>query len=324
VGQTYQFSFNIDPAEILERFARLVKVAGDLWFLPQTRFHVAAGAVILLAIILAAGVARLARSRPRLQAVEQNANVARLRITSWNSGTVVAAAVVAICFLVSAATVLLPVGGFVVYRTAAVPTAVVAIVFLFAVRVIVEAASTAIGRGLGAPTKAADAAVVLVACAALAGSFYSNYLTLELARSEFAYFTGIVRQAIANKSNAIILVDPRPLSLPEDHPVMYDQKGRAIPPYELGCFSGYCLQDGSIVHIAASELGVSDKQLRVFVQREDNPVPGLTCELLTAPKASYPPNASERSIAIINIFRKMAPFTCVTYNLAWHDLGAGW
>ncbi len=97
-----------------------------------------------------------------------------------------------------------------------------------------------------------------------------------------------------------------------------------MPPYELGCFSGYCLQDGSIVHIAASELGISERQLKVFVQRENNPVPGLTCELLTASKPTYPQGASARSVAIIDFFRRMAPISCVTYSLAWHDLGTSW
>jgi hypothetical protein len=323
VGQTYRFDFNLDAGEILARLGRLMKVVGDLWFLPQSEFHVFAGAVILLAVVLPVSLTLLARGGLRLQAIETSTDMARLTPDSWNSGFMVTTVVVAACLAISAVTVVLPVGGILVYRTAVVPTAVVAIVFLFSLRVIAEIAWKMIGNPLPGAARIADGAMALAVCAAIAANFSSNRLTLKLARSEFAYFTAMVRQAIADKSSTIILVDPRPLSLPEDHPVMYDQKGRAVPPYELGCFSGYCLQTGSVVHIAASELGVSDEQLKVFVQRENDPVPGLTCEILTAPRPTYPQGASERSIALINYFRRIAPISCVTYSLDWHDLGAG-
>jgi hypothetical protein len=323
VGQTYRFAFSTDPGEILARLGRLMKVAGDLWFLPQTQFHVAAGLVIALAVVVGVAAAALARGS-RLPGLATNEDVGRLKLASWDSGLVAAMVVVVGSLLVSTSTVLLPVGGIVVYRTAAVPTVIVAIVFLFSLRLLVEVVLGALAGAWRGVARAADAVLVVALCAAAAANFYSNRVTLTLARNEFAYFTALVRQAVADKSTAIILVDPRPLTLPEDHPLLADGKGRAVPPYELGCFSGYCLQDGSIIHIAARELGVPDKQLQVYVQRENDPVPGFTCELLATPKPTYPPNASRHSVGAINFFRKLAPFSCVTYSLAWHDLGTAW
>src|SRR5258708_738693 len=118
-----------------------------------------------------------------------------------------------------------------------------------------------------------------------------------------------------------IVVDPRPYYLPEDVPKIVDEHGRAVPPYVLGCLSGYCLQSGAIVHIVAETLGFDRDRFKVFGDRGGSPVPGLTCRMLTDPQVSYPANASKKSISVIDWFRTLGPLTCVTYDLRWHDLG---
>jgi hypothetical protein len=154
------------------------------------------------------------------------------------------------------------------------------------------------------------------------GNFYANYLTMRLSRNELAYFKGIARQAIDNGSKAIVLIDPRPFSLPEDIVVAYDQTGRAVPPYELGCLSGVCLQSGAILHVAAAELGHRMDVFDVHPIRHDEPTPGITCERLTAATPSYR-GLSERTISLVRFLRSQAPITCVTYSLAWRNLELG-
>ena len=160
--------------------------------------------------------------------------------------------------------------------------------------------------------------------AAFSANFYANYVTAILGRNEYAYFTGIVRQAIDNNSKAVFVIDPRPSRGAEDYnqwPV-YDRMGRAVPPMDVACFSSFCRQTGGIVRVLAKQLGQSYNSFEVFVPRDDDPVRGLTCEMLTAAEPTYPANASAHSISLINQYRAMSPLTCVTLDLAWHDLGA--
>jgi hypothetical protein len=142
---------------------------------------------------------------------------------------------------------------------------------------------------------------------------------MRLARNEFVYFTGIVQQAIDDKSKTIFLLDPR-----IDGPHMWkphDEHGRWVPPYEIGCFASYCVERGVLTRVAAAQLGLPYDAFNVLWARADAPVPGLTCEMLTAAVPSYPPNASAISVELIDQYRSQAPLTCVTVSMAWHDLG---
>ena len=91
-------------------------------------------------------------------------------------------------------------------------------------------------------------------------------------------------------------------------------------PYEMGCFSGYCVQTDAIFRIIAAELGLDPKRLRVFPVKGNDPGPGITCELLRSPAPAYPDNASERTRHLIEDIWMNAPFTCFTYDLKWHDV----
>jgi hypothetical protein len=320
VASTYRFAFNTDIGAAWLRLLDLARVAGDLWFLPQIGMHFIAGIVIVLAVLASAAMAwRESRSAVLSMTVARRGS-SLPALEAWPLGVLVMVAVPAVCLMISSSPVLLSATGFVTYRTIAIPIVIVAIVFIYAVRTIAEAVCrmSRIRRG-GAESAAAGTMILMVAGAA-ASNFQANYLTMRLAGNELAYFTDVVRQAVRDKSKAIVIVDPRPFALPEDVAVVYDQGSRAIPPFELGCFSGYCLQTGAIVHMAAARLGYPMDYFKVYSARGADPVPGLTCAMLSEPKPSYPPNASEKSINTIAWLRAQAPLTCVTYDLAWHDL----
>ena len=321
VAQNYPYTFNTDLGEMLARFENLLKVAGDLWFLPQAQFHIIVGAVTLLVLVAAFVATLLAHRHVRFRPFLESAGIGRMRFDSWTSDGVVGLFVVVTCFVMAAAPVLASSGGFVTYRTITIPTALVGIVFVYAVRSIVETAWNVVGNPFCAATNLANGAMAVTVCAAVAASFHINYLTMKLAHNEFAYFTGIVRQAIDDKSKAVVLIDRRPFSLPEDNPVIYDQRGRAVPPYELGCFSGYCLQTNAILHIAAEELGHPAGEFKMVTIRGTKLLPGLTCEMLTSRTPTYPPNVSQQWVWDFKYYRGLAPLTCVTYSLAWHDIG---
>jgi hypothetical protein len=184
------------------------------------------------------------------------------------------------------------------------------VVFIFAL--------STLARPLGATAVAL--ALVATAGAAVAGNFDMNYLTMLLAHNETVYFENIVRRAIETHSTAVIIVDPRPFTLPEDHPVAYDEGGHSVPPYELSCFSGYCLQNGAIVTIIAERLGVPRGGLPVYSIRNGDPIPDANCKMLTSPTIALPAGASQSSIDTINFIRGLGPITCVSYSLAWRNI----
>jgi hypothetical protein len=310
--RTYQVGFNVDPLAALERLETLAKVAGDLWFLPQARIHVALGIALVVALL----VANLGNG----EAKEQDGPTLSRMAFRWQWRTASdALTITIICFVMAGSTILASATGFVTYRTIAAPAAILAVVALFAARGLAYWMVRAARGSPGLAASLADGAMVLLACAAIGANFHANNLTLRLARNEFTYFTAIVKQAAAHNSATIVIVDPRPFSLPEDIPLVYDQRGRAVPPYELGCLSGLCMQSGAIVRIAARELGYPPDRFKIYSARAGDPLPGLTCELVTD-KSAPDPSLPRQTRLILNWYRSLAPITCVSYSLDWHDL----
>lgn len=297
---TYQFSINTDLDAIFARLKESAQVAADLWWLPQARLHLVFAFVLLLAIVLA-----LTAPRRETPAGESMGRAWRMAL---------ATGVPIVCFMIASAAVLFSGGGFVSYRTIAIPTAIVGVVGLWAVgaavRRIAELLAPAFAGAIG------NVAVGAVIIAAIAGNFQLNELTMRLARNEAAYFRQIIREAVARQSEAVLIVDPRPFSLPEDHKALADEKGRPIPPYELGCFSSYCLQNGAIVTILAREMG-ADK-LQVYTNRGGEPFPDLTCGIATGTET--PATTSQEIIERLKFIRSLKRLTCVPYSLVWHDL----
>lgn len=294
----YRFAYNHDVAAMAHRLGHLMRVSGDLWLLPQTNMYIVTAGVFVLGLL-----------------------------TGWwrkpARGDAAVIFVLGACFAMAAAPILASAGGFVAYRTSVATTALTAILFVFAIRSLAEWLWARIGGTPVAAARAGGMAMALTVGVAFAGNAYANYAVMRLGRSEYAYFTHIVRQAIDNKSKAIVLIDPRPWSGAHGYnqwPV-FDEKGRAVPPFELGCFSSFCMQTGAIVRVIATELGLPDKDYKLVLTRGDDPVPGLTCEMVEASAGNYPPNASQQSIELVDHYRSLTPLTCATETTSWHDLG---
>jgi len=310
---TYKFGLNGDPGEMLSRLKGLLSVSGDLWFLPQFSAHVLFGAVLAAAAAVAG--ARL------IGTLKTGRGVAQGKATGRDM--VVTPLVIIACFLMAASPVLASSGGIVTYRTVAIPTAIAAIVFLSAVRFLACTVWRALGNPFIAATKVADAAMVAALGLALASNYDANHSTMRLAGQEFAYFTDIVKQAVAKGARTIVLLEERPFSLPEDNPVLFDRSGRPIPPYELGCMSSYCLQTGAIAQIASEELGYRRREFTVIPMRPDDPIPGFTCALLDTPARYFPPGASDNTIDHLRHLRRLKPVLCTKLGLDWQDLSPG-
>jgi hypothetical protein len=308
ISEAYRYSFNADPVEIFRRIGAIARVAGDLWFLPQYNVHLYVIALILVMIAIA--VARQFRLGQRPTHEEASSFVIR--------GIALITVVVG-CFILAGAAVIGAGGGFIAYRTVAMTIAIACILSLFTARYLVESCSAIGGASVVLRAQSGNLAasgVILVAIAAIHGD---NDLTMRLSRNERAYHEEMVLQALSVGTDAIVLVDPGPFTLPEDHPAIHDQKGRAVPPYEVGCFSGYCVPTIAIFRAVASEMGFDGKRFRVWSLKGNDQGQGISCELLASPGV-YPSGASERTKRLIDEIRAAAPAACFTYDLNWHDV----
>lgn len=318
VGRSYEYALNTDIGAMLARLREVAKVSGDLWFLPQARVHIVLAVAILLALVAAATSAVVGRRNASIGATTGSSAIGRLSFNSWTSNGAVVVVVSMACFLLSASAVLGSSGGFITYRTISICMALAAIAAVYLARYAVEAVWLAGGK-VQRSASAGDLAVVLVMCAAAGGNFYMNYLTMRLARNETAYFADVIRRANAGQKEAIVIIDPRPFSLPEDHPVSYDAKGRWIPPYELGCFSGPCLQTGAIAKVVAQRLGYTEDKFKVYSLRGNDTLPGLTCARLASPTLTYPSGMSKSAVDLVKYLRAL-PVECIDYSIDWLDL----
>jgi hypothetical protein len=319
ISQSYRYAFNTDVGEMLMRLREVATVSADLWFLPQARVHLVLGGAILLAFVSAAAIELVGQRRQGNDATTDSGALGRLSLRSWKANGVIAIVVSTACFLLAASAVLGSSGGFITYRTIPICMALAAIVAVYLARCGME---TIWRFSRGVPHReagAGDLAVILMMCAAVGGNFYMNYLTMRLARNEMAYFADIVRRADAGNKQAIVIIDPRPFSLPEDHPVAYDAKGRWVPPYELGCFSGPCLQTGAIARVVAQHLGYSDDRFKVYSLRGNDAAPALTCDGLASPTFTYLPGMPQSTVDLVKFLRSLRT-ECVNYNVDWLDL----
>jgi hypothetical protein len=106
VGQNYKYTFNTDIGEMFDRLQEIVRVSGDLWFLPQARVHIVLGVVIVLALVVAASIALVERRKAGGCVAEESTAVTRLGFGWWTSTGVIAVGVFTACFLFSASAVL--------------------------------------------------------------------------------------------------------------------------------------------------------------------------------------------------------------------------
>lgn len=308
VGNTYEFKLETSVGLMVDRLQHLSRAAGDLWFLPQMKVHIAVALALLICVVISA-VPSLAR-----QAIK----FAPLKLEP-SRFLPVDAVLMACCFSLAAATTIAPIGAIISYRTIVVPTIVVALSAICAVGMVVRILSGLLGNSCSVACSRALMAKVALVGGGLIAMAYANDVTMTLARNEFRYYSALVGQAMEHKSAALVIIDPRPIFLSEDIPELVDEEGRWLPPYDLGCFSGYCLPSQAALRVAQREKGYS-KKLFLWTPRHNDPVLGITCDMLTSSTALYPAGASPRAIKQIDYVRTLKPITCVNYDIAWHDL----
>ncbi|HYD04342.1 MAG TPA: hypothetical protein VEC60_01390, partial [Reyranella sp.] len=147
---TYQFAFNFDPFAAWHRLVNVLTVTGDLWFLPQSRAHVAVGLAVAFAVAMANIGALMGRRRAAASMGDGGWILSRFVIDLRRVPAIVTIVVPVACFLVAAAPILASATGFVTYRTIAIPSAFVAVVALFVVRGAVDMVWRTIGNPFAA------------------------------------------------------------------------------------------------------------------------------------------------------------------------------
>jgi hypothetical protein len=319
IAPSYSYGLNLDITAILARLRDVIRVGADLWFLPQYQFHIVV-AITLVVVVVLINV----RSGMQRHDVLDDATLQPLLLSSFKSGLLRTAAVFAICMLLACAPILLSSGGFVTYRTIPVACALVGLLFLY----LAMAAALFVSEWLSLSALSREGWAVIglavVSILALGGNWWANQATFLLARNEFRYFEAIVKEAKARGSPGLALIDPRPFFLPEDIPSVVDRGGRPVPPFELGCLSSYCLQNGAIIQVLAAQFGWDIKPFGIQMMRGSAAMPGINCELLKAPTFTFPPQTARRTTEGITFTRTLQPLTCVMFSLDWHDLRADW
>jgi hypothetical protein len=313
VASSYEFAFSADLHAILIRLGRILKVSGDLWFVPQWRMHLLW--LLMICVAIQASTA-LHWWRSSGAGAEVASEPPRLAV---GGGGVFTLTALVLSFVLAASPIVAAGGGFVTYRTVPATCAIAAVIFLFCVQATGASLASFLGELLGSWTR--RVLVVATTFVAVAGNFYANEMTMTLARNELVYTKTLAQQIIDSKAERVLLIDPRPFTLPEDNPEIVDQQGRPVPPYELGCLSSYCLTSSAILTIALEELGRPRGAVPIFVNRGESPIPSVTCDLVAPGVTKYPPSASRQTMDILDYLRRSSAVKCINYDLRWHDLG---
>ncbi|HVA14958.1 MAG TPA: hypothetical protein VNF99_17055 [Stellaceae bacterium] len=304
----YRFELQHDPLALLSRLGELLRVAGNLWFLPQSN----AFAVVGLMLAATLWMANTAVS-------DRTGGLTRLRFGSLRSEATLVVIVAVICYLVSAAPILLSIGGFVDYRTIAPPTALTGVVAVYALAGIVEVTERRFRLFDRMRWSRSQIAVAALLLSAIGTTAYHVHLTVRLALNEFAYIESLIRNAVEDGAKSLVILDWRPFFPPNDLRVAYDLRHRAVPPYEMGCFSSYCFSQAAIYGYARQRLGYADERIDINIFRGDD-ARGLTCTLFTGHDAKIPAGLSDETKAKIAAIRKHGPVACVPFQPAWRDV----
>ncbi len=308
----YRFELQRDPLAFLARLSEQLRVGGNLWFLPQSHVYIAVAMIVL-------GGLWLAQSRFVPSSTNFGSQLARLKIKSaWSEGAFIVG-IVAICYFVSGSPILLSIGGIVDYRTIAAPTALTAVIFLFMIGGIAEILEVRVPSLNALPWSLPRIAIIAVLISAVGITADHIRMTVRLSVNEFAYVTSLIRHAAETDHRTLVILDQRDVFPPNDLPVAYDQKQRAIMPYQLGCFSSYCFSQPEIYAIARRQLGYANTRIAINIFRGDE-AQGLTCASFAAPDSAIPPALSAETTDKIKEIQKRGGVDCVPFDLVWHDI----
>lgn len=307
----YRFELQRNPIALLSRLSELLRVAGNLWFLPQSNAFIFVGVIIIGALLL-----RWASGAP--SASDRDSAPGHLDRRSWQCNVAFGVAIAAVCYFISAAPILLSIGGFVDYRTIAAPTGLTGVILLYALQVVARSMEERIAFLNPLRRRLPEIAMVTALTSAIVVTAYHVHVTVRLALNEFAYVGSLIRQAVEGGAETLVVLDWRPVFPPNKLHVAYDQRHHAIMPYQLGCFSSYCFSQPAIYSIARQQLGYAKDRLRVTIFRAED-ARGLTCNLFTSPDPTFPAELAAETIAKIESVRRRGPVSCVPFNLAWHN-----
>ena len=310
-GSEYRFAVQLDPYTVFARLGEALRVAANLWFLPQSRFYLAS----LLLVLCATGLATFRKTCT--PADPHHDFLGRLNIASRKLDGIVCLAALLACYLLALAPVLYSIGGYIDYRTVVVATALTATIVLYAVGAGVSIIASTIARyGIRRVQWAGfvSAGFVLIGVGITSAQVNT---TVRLARQEFAYARVIARQAVQEDAKTLVIIDPRPAFMPYDYPIAEDRQHRAILPYTLGCFSSICLPLEGIFEVASRQAGFGEGRFAIEIFRGEASR-SVTCDLFTA-GATLPPSLTSEIAARIEKIRTHGNVTCVPFELTWFD-----
>src|SRR5579875_1452331 len=313
VGPTSEYHFGLASnfQEVWVRFLDVLRVSGNLWFLPQYRFWMVSLIAVAIACLMAAGHRMLSKEvncengSPILLGLREDDLVALLRV-----------GVVAVAFIFAAFPVIASTGGRASYRTVAIPTVIACVAFVFCIHTI----GTLLGRfvSLESGRRVADAAVAAIALIAVATTFYHVSITVRLSQNEFAYASGIVRDALRKHVTTLVVLDDRDTFFPEDVTEASDIHGHPTVPYELGCFSLNCFSSKPIYMEALLGMGRTTADLDIEIIR-GKIARGVSCADFAHRDNDADVSADgPRSFAAMVAAR--GPVYCVNYAPIWRDL----
>ena len=302
----YRFVFDFNLIDVLRRLLDSLRVAKDLWFLPNFGGFILAGYAALAAGLVLTGVIR----RP-------------LQAGAMKTGSLAIVAI-GMCYVLSVAPLIFSVGGLIPYRTVVAPSAIVLLVVLYVAGRICASpvARFAPRRAWTAP----DLPYVLPMLVAIFWTTsYGICTVIQICQNELVYVASAVRDASLKGADGLVVLDGRKMISPDEVWLSHDIQGRALVPYESGCFSTYCIGAPGIYAVAKEELRLPKNSIDVLILRNEV-LKGATCESLHKNMLEFGtvrgwPTRNPSEIELRDFLAQNAKVECREYDTKWLDLG---
>jgi hypothetical protein len=318
-GSEYEFRVELDAANIVWRFLTSLRIAADLWFLPNYRPFTYA----LAATVLALGLA--ARAHP-------TAGVSSPRkTTSLILTTAAAVTMILMLAALSVAPVLLAAGAAPQYRTNTVFMMIGASAFLYCLIAIADRVAAASASRIITRSFARNAVLLPLAALIVLTMARNVAVTIKLYQNEFAYALDLLSAMASKGDYALVIFDRRDAMMPQDVPIAADADGNAIVPYDLGCFAAYCQAYGGVYAQAGRAAGIPADDLRMIRVIRGDEARKMDCGLFQRRFDRIPATVSRDTAQMLEDFRDGADgmlkyrsrywsVSCVDYDLSWRRL----
>ena len=300
----YRFEFNFDLQHVTERLLDSVRVAKDLWFLPNFENAVLGGYAAVAALTLLMWLQTPRRSRPT------------------GRGILVAGAIIG-CYIISVTPLIFSLGGLISYRTVIAATAIVMLAVLYFASEMHRAVVLRLTQRV--PWLKSDAVWLLpVLLAIYWTTSYGICSVIQISQNELAWVAATVRAAKAKQAEGLVFIDGRSTISPEELRIARDAHGHALLPYESGCFSTYCIFAPGIYETAKVELGLPRDAIQVMIVRDES-LRGATCDTLRGHMLTYGgllgwSTSSRFAFGLHEFLQRYPKFECREYTTKWADL----